>query len=114
MKPLPSLKEKKRYVVVQVIADKKEKKFTFKEIEQSFKETLGDFLGTLGLSKAAIMILKEKFSPEKQAVIIKVNNKYVNELKSALILIKKIKNVPVVVKSIAVSGTLKKASIYLK
>jgi len=111
MKPLPSMKEKKRYVVVQVIADKK---FDFKEIDEAFKTAFGDFLGTLGLSKAAIMILKEKFIPEKQAIIIKVNNKYVNELKSALILIKKIKTTPVVVKSLAVSGTIKKASTYLK
>lgn len=111
MKPLPSMKEKKRYVVVQIVADKK---FDFKEIDEAFKTALGDFLGTLGLSKAAIMILKEKFNEEKQTIIIKVNNKYVNELKSALILIKKIKTTPVVVKSLAVSGTIKKASTYLK
>ncbi|MBU1111579.1 MAG: Rpp14/Pop5 family protein [archaeon] len=111
MKPLPSLKEKKRYVVIQIIADKE---FTFKEIEEVFKTALGDFLGTLGLSKAVIMILKEKFNPDTQSIIIKVNNKYVNELKSALILIKKIKTTPVVIKSLAVSGTLKKASTYLK
>jgi len=110
MKPLPSLKERKRYVIVKVISSQK---FSFKEIEQELKDSLAEFLGTLGLSKASIMILKEKFNPENQTLIIKVNNKHVNELKSGLILVKKIKDKPVIIKSLAVSGTLKKASLYL-
>ena len=55
------------------------------------------------------MILKDKYNKEKQRGIIKVNNKMVNNLKASLCFIKTIENQPVVVKSVGVSGILKKA-----
>ena len=110
MKLLPALRQKKRYVVFEILADKS---FSFIEIKDSLEEAMKDFWGQLGLSKAVPMLLKEKFSPEKQRFIIKVNNKHVDELVSAMILIKKIKNTPVIIKSVITSGILKKASAYL-
>ncbi len=109
MKLLSSLKQKKRYIVFEVESSKK---FSFSELKDSIETALADFLGQLGLSKSSPMLIKEKFKDNK--FIIKVNHVYVDECKAALLLIKKIKNMPIIIKSLAVSGTLKKASNHLK
>lgn len=60
------------------------------------------------------MLLEEKFNREKQRFLIKVNHKYVDELKAGIILAKAIKNIPIIIKSLITSGTLKKASLSLR
>jgi len=106
MKLLSSLKQKKRYVVFEL-----SKTFPVKDVKDAVEFALKDFLGQLGLSKSSPMFLKEKCKDNK--FIMKVNHKWVDEVKSALILIKKIKNTSIIVKSITTSGTLKKASLKL-
>ena len=110
MKLLPALRQKKRYVVFEILADDS---FSFLDIKEPVEGAMKEFWGQLGLSKAVPMLLKEKFSNKKQRFIVKVNNKYVDELISAIILIKKIKNTPVIIKSVITSGILKKAGAYL-
>tara|TARA_Y100000310_G_scaffold232565_1_gene235414 strand:- start:57 stop:377 length:321 start_codon:yes stop_codon:yes gene_type:complete len=106
MKLLPALKQKKRYVVLEIVSDTN---FTLAEIRKEVDNALLLFLGQLGLSKAVPLFIKAK----NNKFIMKVNHKWVDELKSALILIKRIKNKSVIVKSIITSGTLKKASTHL-
>lgn len=111
MKLLPSLRQKKRYVVFELVSGKKH---SLAEVKEEIEQSLTKFFGQWGLSKASPLFLKEKFVQEKQRFIIKVNHKFVDELKAALSLSKKIKNTPIIIKSIITSGTLKKASSYLK
>ena len=106
MKLLPALKQKKRYVVLEIVSDTN---FSLAEIRKEVDNALLLFLGQLGLSKAVPLFIKAK----NNKFIMKVNHKWVDELKSALILIKKIKNKSVIIKSIITSGTVKKASAYL-
>lgn len=110
MKLMPSLKQKKRYIIFEIIS---EKKFSLSEIKSEAERALLLFLGQLGLSKAAPLFVDEKFNPEAQKFTLKVNHKYVNEVKAALALSKSIKNTPIIIKSVTVSGTLKKASTKL-
>tara|TARA_Y100000034_G_C6586286_1_gene254511 strand:- start:111 stop:440 length:330 start_codon:yes stop_codon:yes gene_type:complete len=109
MKLLPSLKQKKRYIIFEIIGLIK---ISFSDLNDSINKSILNFVGELGKAKLSPLLIKEKFKDKK--FIIKVNHSYVDECKSAIILIKKIKNNPVVIKSIAISGTLKKASNYLK
>ena len=103
MKPLlPSLKEKKRYVVYEVEGNFN-KQEVFREIEKS---CLG-FLGELGYGKAGIMVLKDIWKNNKG--IVRVNNKYTEEVKMALGLIKTINNKKARVQSIGTSGIIDKA-----
>ena len=105
LKPLlPSLKEKKRYIVYEIIS---EKQFTPRDATAAIEKATKDFLGILGLSKAGIIILKERFKNNKG--IIRVNNKYVDETKAALTLIKEINKTKVTFRSLGVSGILDKA-----
>ncbi len=107
MKLKPSLKQKKRYVGFEVVADRK---FSFSEIREEVEKSLQQFWGDLGKAKASPLLLKEKFNAEKQRFLVKVDHKHVDELKMALALSKKIKNTPIIIKSMISSGTLKKAS----
>ena len=107
MKLLPSLRQKKRYIVFEVISDKK---FSKSDVEKNVQRALTDFLGQLGTAKAAPMFIGEKFNQAAQRFILKINHKHIDEVKAALTLIKKIKNTPVIIKSLLVTGTIKKAN----
>ncbi len=109
MKLQSSLKEKKRYLVVEIIS-KGDKKFSFKEIKESLDKSFQENLGTFQLAKASVMILKEKFNQDKQRLIIKVSNKYVDQILASLALNKEVAGEEVILKSVCCSGTLKKAS----
>ena len=110
MKLKPSLKQKKRYVLFGIKASKA---FSLAEVKEAIDSALLRFLGELGIAKAGPLLVKEKWSLEKQYFVLKVNHNYVDELKTALILNKKIKNTPVLIHSIVTSGTLKKISSHL-
>jgi len=110
MKLLPTLKEKKRYIVFQVLA---EKKFSLTEVKSSVEEMLLSFLGQLGVARSAPIFIEEKFNLNQQKFVLKVGHKYVDEVKAALALGKSIKNTPVIIKSITTSGILKKAGTRL-
>ena len=59
LKPvLPSLREKKRYLVFEVIS--KEKIKDFKPVSDAVKDASYHFLGVFGMAKAGIMLLENK------------------------------------------------------
>ncbi|MBT3298142.1 hypothetical protein HN385_04410 [archaeon] len=110
MKLQSSLKEKKRYLVIEIMSGKVGQKFTFKEIKDSLEKSFSEHLGTFQLAKASVMVLKEKFNQDKQKVIVKVSNKYVDQILASLALTKEIAGKEVLLHSICCSGTLKKVS----
>ncbi len=114
LKPLlPSLREKKRYLAFEVLS--KGKITDFDAVSNTILDTSTEFLGQLGMSKAGIMILKDKYNKDSQRGLIRVNHKNVDNLKAALTMVDNIDNSEVIVKSIGVSGILKKAEKrYLK
>ncbi len=110
MKLLPSLRERKRYVVVEALSDQK---FSYSELREGLEQAFASFWGILGLAKAAPLIIKEKFNLSTQRLVVKVSPTAVDELKAALVLSKKIKNTPIILRSVSTSGTLKQASSHL-
>jgi len=105
----PSHREKKRYVKFQILP--KEMKLEENEVEKAIIKECHDFLGDYGMAKAGIVFLREKFNKEKKEGIIRVNNKYVNKLKMALGLIKKINNKKITIHIPKVSGIIKKLQV---
>ena len=99
---LPSLREKKRYMVFQI---KNGKNLEFSKIKAEIKQKLLEFLGQLGYGKAGILIVDGK----NNKGIIKVNNKHVDEARTALSLVKDLNNQKVIIQTLGVSGILKKA-----
>ena len=110
---MSTLKEKTRYLAFEVISD--HKIGDFKAVSKEIQDKSLLLLGQLGLAKAGMRILPEKWNLDLQKGIVKVNHKHVDELKSSLTLIEKINNKKVIVKSLGVSGMLNKAEQkYLK
>ena len=100
---LPSLKERRRYILFEIKADKE---FLWSDVQEAVDAGLLLFLGQLGLSKACPLFLKERYQLNK--FTLKVNHTSVDDVKAAVIFIKSIKNNPVLIRSLRTSGTLKK------
>ena len=108
LKPvLPSLREKKRYLVFEVIS--KEKINDAGQVSDAIWHYSLQFLGQLGTAKAGLMVLNNKWDSKLQRGIIKVGHKHVDAVKAALVLAEKINDNDVIFRSIGVSGILRKA-----
>lgn len=99
---LPSLKEKKRYLAFEVVS---KNPVSFKDVKESIISKYKEYFGIFGLAKANLKILDEW---KNKKGIIKVENKYVDETKSSMVLIKKINDQNVIVRCIGVSGIINK------
>ena len=108
---LPSLREKKRYLVFEIVSKQPIKDFS--AISKAIWKSLLDLSGVLGASRAGIWLLSDKFNKDKQKGIIKVNHKHADLLKAALCTIKQINGNDVIVRSMGMSGILKKTERYL-
>ena len=108
LKPvLPSLREKKRYLVFEVIS--KERVNNFEAVSKAISNYSLEFLGQLGAAKAGIIPLANKWNPELQRGIVRIGHKHVDAVKAALMLADKIDNKEVIFRSLGVSGILRKA-----
>ena len=107
---LPSLREKKRYLAFEIISKSKIKDFS--AVSSAIWSSSLSFMGELGAAKAGIWVLPDKYNEKTQRGIIKVSNKYVNELKASLALIKEIDGNGAIVRSVILSGMLNKAAKY--
>ena len=114
LKPiLPSLREKKRYLVFEVIS--KEKIRDFGHVSEAIWRSSLKFLGQLGTAKAGIIPLNNKWDFGLQRGIIKVSHRHVDDIKSALIFADNVNGKEAIFRSLGVSGILNKAeSRYLK
>jgi len=103
---LPSLREKKRYLVFEVISNQK---LESKTINDSIKDSYKELYGQVGLGDAGLLFINKRFDKDKQRGIVKVNHKYLDKLRFSLSLIKKIEENKAIVKSVGCSGIIKKA-----
>lgn len=99
---LPSLREKKRYVVFGVHS---EKTLSFGEIKDAIFEAYKDLFGSIGLAKAGIDFVEYKDGKG----ILKVSNKEVNNIKASFCNVRKINKQDIILRSLGVSGILNKA-----
>ena len=108
LKPiLPSLREKKRYLVFEIIS--KERINEFSSVLNAILHSSLQFLGLLGAAKAGIMVLSNKWNQELQRGILKVSHKHVDAVKASLMFANKIDGKDVIFRSLGVSGILRKA-----
>ncbi len=107
MKPLlPSLKERKRYVVFHVMSDLAvDGSQTFAAIHESMQEMYGQY----GLAQAGMQFIAEKWNMGKQRGMIRINHDQTDKLKASLVFINTINNSYVTIHSVGTSGILGKA-----
>jgi ribonuclease P/MRP protein subunit POP5 len=104
---LPSLREKKRYMVYEVIS---ENSINRNSIVMAIDSAVHSFIGDLGMAHAGLIHLDDW---KNNKGIIRVNHKEVNNVKAALSLLSSIGPSRVIFKNIYVSGILNKARIKL-
>ena len=107
IKPLlPSLRQKKRYLAFEIIA---EKKIEVKTIQNELFTKIKEFLGEFTLSKASIELIESKGNK----AILKVNNKYTDLLRASLLLVKNINKESVLIRTLMLSGSMDKVKNYV-
>ncbi|MBI2148458.1 hypothetical protein HYU23_02165 [Candidatus Woesearchaeota archaeon] len=99
---LPSLREKKRYLVYEVLS---ESKFSFKELKEVIIAVFRDLFGLHGLSIAGLEFIEYK----ENKGIVRVSTKGLDMLRASFCFVRKINKDDVVLRSLGVSGMLKKA-----
>lgn len=105
LKPiLPTLKEKKRYLTFEIIADRQ---FSVDDVSDAVQKSALSFLGTLETGKAGFMFLKDKYS--NNTGVVKAGHRYVDKARTALALIQSVDNHDAIFRTRIISGTLKKS-----
>ncbi len=103
---LPSLREKKRYLAFEVIADAKLKESS---VRQALWNASLSYQGIKGTAQAGLVMIPEQWNQEQQRGLVKVGHKSVDAMKAAMLFITHVEHQPVIVKSRGVSGVLRKA-----
>ncbi|MBI2108395.1 hypothetical protein HYX09_00535 [Candidatus Woesearchaeota archaeon] len=101
---LPSLREKKRYLAFEVIS---KNRVNFDSLQKAIYSTALKVLGQLGVAKAGIIVLKDKWQNNRG--LIRVSHRNVDNLRTALMFVDKVDNEEVIVRSVGLSGILRKA-----
>ena len=96
---MPSLREKKRYLAFEV---ESEKNLDSKEIQILIENSMKRLVGEIGIAKAGIRFMNDW---KNNRGIIKVNTNSVDELKASIALVKEEK---IIIKSLALSGSIEK------
>ncbi len=108
MKPIiPTLREKKRYVVIEAIPQT-DKPINIAAVAEELLRAVRHMQGTVSLAKARIRFIAKKSS--KNRAIIRVERTYVNALRAAICAVQEVGSVPVMLRTVIVSGSIQKAS----
>ena len=108
---MPSLREKKRYLAFEIISKGRIKSHS--SVSKAIWQGMLSFVGTKGAAQAGLMLLPEKYHEQSQRGIARVNHKHVDALKGSFVLVQDVDNTPAIVRSLGVSGSLKKATKYI-
>ncbi|MFW6014451.1 MAG: Rpp14/Pop5 family protein [Candidatus Nanoarchaeia archaeon] len=105
------MREKKRYLAFEIISDENLSRYA---VLKALKQKIIQMLGVFGSANAGVIFLQDKYIPEKQAGILRVNHNYLDKVKASFCFITKIENKSVIVRSLGASGMLNKAVEYIK
>jgi ribonuclease P/MRP protein subunit POP5 len=102
----PSKREKKRYIVFEIVSIEKPE---FKDVKDAILSACLKYLGEFGYTKSRIYVIENLYSKEKRRGMLRVTNKSIEGIKSVLGMIKKINNQDITLRLLGISGILKKA-----
>jgi len=104
MKPIPSsMRGKKRYILFKMESGKKLKP---KDVSDTFWESMLTLHGTMGTAAYRFWFID--FKPASGKGIVRCANNAVDEVKSALLFIEKVRAVKVIPSTLLTSGSMKK------
>lgn len=106
MKPvLPVLREKKRYLAFEIISNQN---LSSSSAHKIIKSAYLNYVGMKGYANAGFLFLNDLYNPEKKTGMIRISAKELDNLKTALVLLNKIDDKGIVIKTIKSSGIVKK------
>ena len=103
---LPTLREKKRYLVYEILSDYD---FDAKEISSSIKLSFKELFGITGLADAGLIFMDKKFNKETKKGFVRVSNESLDQLRASFTFINDINGKKAIVKSVIASGMIHKA-----
>lgn len=96
------MRDKKRYMAYEIMS-KKPIQMADKALIAKIKELLGVFMaGDAG-------VMNVKFNPKSQKGVLRVDRKFVDNIRSCFVMIKDLNNEKVLIRTIKVSGMIHKA-----
>jgi len=104
LKKLPSLREKKRYLVFRIIS---ESPLDYPNVKGAMWHSMENWLGQNELAQASPRLVKNLWDGRKKKGFLQCTPKYVDQVKVALALIKQIGDQRVIFQVIRVTGTIK-------
>ena len=107
---LPSLKERKRYIVFDVASDKP---VAESDVCAAITDGVQWYVGQRGRAKAGMQFLHELWNPKSQRGIVRVSHTSVDKLRSAFLFVSSIHGIKSSVSTAAVSGIVKKVKSYV-
>lgn len=102
----PDIRIRERYIVFSIIS---EKTFTLEETVRTIWASALQLFGEVGTSRFHIWIPSNLYNEKRGIGIIRCSHDYVQDIRAALALIKKIDDEPVIIRTLGVTGTIKAA-----
>ncbi len=99
----PTLRDKTRYIAFKLMG---EKRFDGEEVKRALWRSFLDTLGIIGTANATPWLIE--FDEESQTGIIRVDRAHVEDIRLALVLIKSVSGSRVILRTLGVSGTIKR------
>ncbi len=107
IKPLlPTLREKKRYLVYEVIS---QNNITNTDLSKPILNQFSRLYGETGLAGAGLIFINDKYNKSLNRGMVRVAHNYVKNLKAALAFVNEIDGNKSILRSVGVSGILRKA-----
>ncbi len=107
LKPLPSLKEGKRYIIFRVLSDQ-EYPLEFQAVRDAILNSILNWLGEETSARAGVWVIKNLWDRKKQQGFIRCSRKETDLVKTALAMVHQIGDQRVIIQSLRVTGTIKK------
>ncbi len=104
----PSMRQKKRYLVFEVISNEK---ITYIDFINAASESMLALLGDLEVSEARVWFIQNLFNPEKKRGVIKVDHMAVEPVRASLALVSIIGESKAIIRILGVTGTIKSAQV---
>lgn len=102
----PSMRSHKRYIIFEILS---EKPVEYGDFVSAVWSSLLNFLGEQGASRARIWLIRNLYEDKQQRGAIKCSHDFVEQTRTALMLIQVIGETKAVVRVLGVTGTIKSA-----
>jgi ribonuclease P/MRP protein subunit POP5 len=99
----PTLRERRRYLAFQVVS---KGPVPASDIASAIWHSILNFLGELGTAMADVWLVKSVYDEKNQIGLVRCGHTSVEQVRTALALVQRIGDRPVVIKTLGISGTI--------